>query len=184
MRRSRRAGPQSCSSSEAMSAGAPSETTPATFGSMARSSGGRSAAGRWPGATAANRARRPPAADASQRYAGFTKNVITPTYLIVINVLPPEQMFTPDEIEALHPVEGEMALRGSSGPIGASSRHVEAHIYSRLTGRPLSEATPSIKLTDHVTGRGHATRTHPHAGPHRRRRRSALRQQRGRRVAP
>ena len=92
------------------------------------------------------------AADASERYAGFTKSVLTPTYLIVINVLPPEEMFTPAEVDARHPVEGEMALRGPSGPIVASSRHVEAHIYSRLTGRPLSEVTPSITLTDHVTG--------------------------------
>jgi hypothetical protein len=84
--------------------------------------------------------------------SGFTKLSTTEHYVVVVNVLPAERMFTKAELATEHPTEGEVVLHGSAGPVLAFSRHVEAHIYDRATGLPVTGTTPSIVLTDGETG--------------------------------
>jgi hypothetical protein len=84
--------------------------------------------------------------------AGFTKLATTAHYIVVVNVLPAERMFTAAEIVSDHPLEGELVLSGPAGPVVASGRHVEAHIYDRSTGLPTTSVVPSIELSDLMTG--------------------------------
>ena len=84
--------------------------------------------------------------------AGFTKVATTNRYIVVVNVLPAERMFTADEVASEHPLEGELVLRGSANPVVGSGRHVEAHVYDRATGLPITAVTPSIQLSDLGSG--------------------------------
>lgn len=84
--------------------------------------------------------------------AGWTRIALTPSYLLVVNVLPSEQMFTTDDMEATSPTEGEAILDGEGRPVGVGVRHVEAHIYDRGTGVPLSDLKPSIRVFNRTTG--------------------------------
>ncbi len=84
--------------------------------------------------------------------AGFTKVATTNHYVVIVNVLPAERMFTTDEVASEHPLEGELVLRGPANPVVASARHVEAHVYDRVTGLPMTTVTPSIRLSDLASG--------------------------------
>ena len=85
--------------------------------------------------------------------AGFTKVALSPSYVIVVNVLPPERMFTVAEGDRFHPTEGEVVIQGHPGPIRRNSRHVEAHLYSRATGEVVTDVRPVLELTDRTRGR-------------------------------
>ena len=84
--------------------------------------------------------------------AGWTRIATTTSYVVVANVLPGEEMFTSQQAEAEHPVEGELILTGSGDPIGVEVRHVEAHIYDRETGLPSTTSKPTITLLNRTTG--------------------------------
>jgi hypothetical protein len=84
--------------------------------------------------------------------AGFTRIATTPSYVVVVNVLPGETMYDAGAMAATHPVEGELALDGVSNPVGTGVRHVEAHVYDRTTGLPLSDLHPTIQLVNRTTG--------------------------------
>jgi hypothetical protein len=84
--------------------------------------------------------------------AGWTRIASLPDYLVVANVLPGEEMFTPAQMAADHPTEGEAVIDGPANPLGDDVRHVEAHIYDRTTGKPLADLHPVIVLVNHTTG--------------------------------
>jgi len=85
--------------------------------------------------------------------AGWTRIATTQSYLVVANVLPGEEMYTKAEVASEHPIEGELCIIGLGAPVGPLIRHVEAHVYDRLTGLPLTGVTPQITLVDRGTGR-------------------------------
>jgi hypothetical protein len=84
--------------------------------------------------------------------AGVTEVRTTKSYLIVLNVVPPEHMYPPAVAARIHPTEGELNIRGTMAPITPDARHFEAHIYSRATGKPVHDARPSITVVDHTAG--------------------------------
>ncbi|MGZ4699715.1 MAG: hypothetical protein ACXVH5_06115 [Ilumatobacteraceae bacterium] len=85
--------------------------------------------------------------------AGWTRIALTTHYLLVVNVLPSERMFSDAEMRSLSPTEGEQILdKGVGDPIGLGIRHVEAHIYNRATGLPISSIKPSIRVFNRTTG--------------------------------
>jgi|CXWL01.1.fsa_nt_gi hypothetical protein len=84
--------------------------------------------------------------------AGWTRIATTPSYIVIANVLPGEEMFTTDEAEAEHPLEGELIIDGPSDPIGGNARHVEAHVYDRSTGLELSDVDVSLVVVNRTTG--------------------------------
>ena len=84
--------------------------------------------------------------------AGWTRIALTTHYLLVVNVLPSERMFTREEVATMNPTEGEAILDGEGEPTGLGVRHVEAHIYDRSTGLPLSNQKPSIRVFNRTTG--------------------------------
>jgi hypothetical protein len=84
--------------------------------------------------------------------AGWTRIALTTSYLLVVNVLPGERMFTNTEMASMSPTMGEAILDGKGEPLGPGVRHVEAHVYDRSTGLPLSNVTPTIHLFNRTTG--------------------------------
>jgi hypothetical protein len=84
--------------------------------------------------------------------AGWTRIATTSDYLLVVNVLPSESMFTHDEMDAMKPTVGEAILDGVGEPVGVGVRHVEAHIYDRATGIPVSDTKPTIRVFNRTTG--------------------------------
>jgi hypothetical protein len=84
--------------------------------------------------------------------AGWTRTVTTRHYLMVVNVLPGEAMFSHAEHMATHATEGELIIDGDGMPLGQNVRHVEAHIYDIRTGLAVTDAVPSIVLTNRSTG--------------------------------
>lgn len=85
--------------------------------------------------------------------AGWTRIALTTHYLLVVNVLPSERMFSDAEMKSLNPTVGEEILdHGVGDPTGIGVRHVEAHIYDRSTGLPISTIKPSIRVFNRTTG--------------------------------
>jgi len=84
--------------------------------------------------------------------AGFTKIGFTADHVVVINVLPGEEMFSPTQVSNEHPIAGELALEGVGTDLTVDSRHVEAHIYDRVTGLPITSIVPTIEVTNRTSG--------------------------------
>jgi hypothetical protein len=56
-------------------------------------------------------------------------------------------------MKSMRPTVGEAILDGGVGdPTGLGVRHVEAHVYDRTTGLPLSNIKPSIRVFNRTTG--------------------------------
>ena len=87
-----------------------------------------------------------------ESFAGFTKVATTKHYVVVLNVLPAEEMFTRTSYEQSHPTVGELVVDGRPTPRPPSSRHTEAHIYSQATGLPVTNVRPRLTLVDHTSG--------------------------------
>jgi hypothetical protein len=84
--------------------------------------------------------------------AGWTRIATSKTFLVIANVLPAEEMYTPEEFESEHPTEGEIALHGGGAPTGPEIRHVEAHVYDRLTGTTVEDADVVIVVVNQTSG--------------------------------
>ena len=84
--------------------------------------------------------------------AGWTRAVGSEHYLVVVNVLPGEAMFTEAERTEKHPTEGELIIDGPGNALGAHVRHVEAHVYDRATGAVVTDVVPTITITNRTTG--------------------------------
>jgi hypothetical protein len=74
----------------------------------------------------------------------------TAQHLYLLEAGPFEDMFTPAEVQAKHPKEGEVMLSGAMAVMesGRSVRHLEVHICSRTTGKVVTNARPTILLID------------------------------------
>lgn len=125
---------------------------------LAVSAAALAAGAAWLCACAAIRSDGPAKADAASAEqqvvsaAGWTRISTTKDYLLVVNVLPGEHMFTPAEMKSEHPVEGEQIIDGPGNPLGPNVRHVEAHVYDRTTGLPLSNVKTTITVVNRTTG--------------------------------
>ncbi|MFV2039506.1 MAG: hypothetical protein ACC660_04630 [Acidimicrobiales bacterium] len=84
--------------------------------------------------------------------AGFTKVGFTSDYMVIVNVLAGEEMFSLEEVARDHPTVGEVEIDGEGSEVEFGSRHVEAHIYDRDTGLALTEPVPIIEVLDGGTG--------------------------------
>ncbi|MFV1990335.1 MAG: hypothetical protein ACC652_06305 [Acidimicrobiales bacterium] len=80
--------------------------------------------------------------------AGFTKIGFIADYLVVVNVLPGEEMFSPEEVARDQPTLGEMAIGGEGSGVVEDSRHVEAHVYDRATGLAVTDVVPVLEVVD------------------------------------
>lgn len=79
------------------------------------------------------------------------------SYLVVMDLVPAEPMWTADQARTLLPSEGEIVLRGTPAPAhGAHARHLEVHVYDLRTGEPVVDVTPTLTLVDHTAGRTEA----------------------------
>jgi hypothetical protein len=84
--------------------------------------------------------------------AVITRTATTPTYKLTLSVGPVEKMYTAAEVKAKHPSDGEvmvghsMSMDGMS--MGDANRHLEVHVASRATGKVVTNAQPTITLTD------------------------------------
>src|SRR5262249_56028154 len=82
----------------------------------------------------------------------ITRTATTPTYKLTLSVGPVEKMYTPAEVKAKHPTDGEvmvgdsMSMGGMS--MGDANRHLEVHVAARTTGKVVTNAKPAITLTD------------------------------------
>jgi len=75
----------------------------------------------------------------------------TRSYDFTLTLGMPEQMWTLAQVKAMHPKMGELMLMGSMAggmPMGDTQRHLEVHIYSRATGKPVAGADPTISIVD------------------------------------
>ncbi len=84
---------------------------------------------------------------------GVNKVVATPTYLLVFNIVGPEEMYTSEQLKLSKPNSGEWSIRGHMTPIEPESRHFEVHVYDKATGKTLSNVTTKISFTDITDGK-------------------------------
>ena len=85
--------------------------------------------------------------------ATITRSTTTSSYKLTLVVGPLEVMYTPAEVKAKHPKTGEVmvgdSMSGMGGmSMGAGNRHLEVHVASRATGKPLATMPSSITLQD------------------------------------
>lgn len=95
---------------------------------------------------------RPPSTEAGPEH-GLVLTRTTERYLIVMDILAPERMYTDAEVQSLQPSTGELVVRGRPGPIDSDdTRHMEVHIYGIDDGKPVVDASPVLTLIDHTGG--------------------------------
>ena len=84
--------------------------------------------------------------------ATITRTATTARYTVRLDVGHSETMYTAAEAKAKHPTSGEVMVGGGSMSMGGSmagmARHLEVHIRSRATGKPVTSVMPVITLTD------------------------------------
>jgi hypothetical protein len=79
-----------------------------------------------------------------------TKSATAGAYKLVLTIGPMEQMLTPSQAKEMHARSGEVMVGGSMemGGMGAAmpNHHLEVHVYSRSTGKTLSNAMVAISI--------------------------------------
>ena len=84
--------------------------------------------------------------------AVITRHATTASYKLTLAVGPTEAMYTMDEVKAKHPKSGEVMVGASMSmggmSMGKANRHLEVHVASRATGKVVTNASPTITLTD------------------------------------
>jgi hypothetical protein len=84
---------------------------------------------------------------------GLVLTTTTDHYLIVLDILAPEDMFMPADVASQHPGAGELVVNGKATPtVGVNLRHMEVHIYDRTNGEVVMGQHPTLTLTDHTAG--------------------------------
>jgi hypothetical protein len=83
----------------------------------------------------------------------ITRHATTATYKLTLTVGPKEAMYTADEVAMKHYTSGEVMVGNDSTSMGgmsmsAANRHLEVHVASRTTGKVVTNARPTITLTD------------------------------------
>lgn len=77
----------------------------------------------------------------------------TASYVVVLDVGPPETMYSQDQVNSQHPTSGELMLGGAMSDVsGPGVHHVEAHICNRASGSVLTGASPTITMQDTTAG--------------------------------
>jgi hypothetical protein len=102
--------------------------------------------------------------------ASFHFSATTPDYNLVLAVAPPQKMYTPAQVNAQHPTDGEVMFSGtmimpsSSGSSMSNMdmsnnaidlpgwRHVEVHIYTR-SNQVVKDVNPIITIRDDTSGK-------------------------------
>lgn len=77
----------------------------------------------------------------------------TASYKFILRITMPETMYTPAQVKAMHPKTGEMMVAGtmmSSMAMGTTGtlRHLEVQICSLKTGELITDAKPTITMSD------------------------------------
>jgi len=83
--------------------------------------------------------------------AVIIRTATTATYRLTLHVGPVEAMYTQAEVKAKHPASGEVMVGSTSMggmSMGAANRHLEVHVAARATGKVVTNASPTIMLTD------------------------------------
>ena len=84
-----------------------------------------------------------------------TQSAATAGYRFALRVTMPEQMYTPAQVQKMHPKHGEVMLRGTTSMggmvMGGSLRHLEVQICSAKTHAVVTNAHPTIVLVDNST---------------------------------
>ncbi len=104
------------------------------------------------GASKANAAALLTPQEALTESLGVNKVVSTPTYILVFNIVGPEQMYTAEELKTKKPTSGEQSISGSMAAIKPDSRHFEVHVYDKASGKTLSDVKTKISFTDITDG--------------------------------
>jgi len=89
----------------------------------------------------------------------------TTNYTVVLNVVSPQNMYTPQQVKQQNPTDGEVMFSGamvmppgmggmsmSNMSYPAGWRHMEVHIYDRNTNQVIGDASPMIVVTNDQTG--------------------------------
>lgn len=81
---------------------------------------------------------------------GITQTTKTASFLLVLDVGSPEKMYTPAQVQAQHPTDGEVMLSGRMATMNnpADPQHLEVHICTRTSGQVTSGVQPVITLID------------------------------------
>jgi hypothetical protein len=82
---------------------------------------------------------------------GLVLTTTTDKYLIVLDILAPEQMYTAADVSKQHPGAGELVVNGKATPTtGVNVRHMEVHVYDRATGAVVMGEHPKLTLSDYT----------------------------------
>lgn len=77
----------------------------------------------------------------------------TASYVVVLDVGPPEVMYSQDQVNQQHPTTGEVMLGGAMTDVsGPGVQHLEAHICNRSSGSVVTGASPTITVRDTTAG--------------------------------
>lgn len=88
----------------------------------------------------------------------------TTNYTVVLNVVSPQNMYTPQQVNQENPTDGEvmfsgsmvmppgMAMSMSNMSYPAGWRHVEVHIYDSATNTVIRSTSPTIVVTNDQSG--------------------------------
>jgi hypothetical protein len=95
----------------------------------------------------------------------FHLTATTHTYTLLLQVSPPQSMYTSAQVASQHPSDGEVMLSGTMtmppGMSGATMtgssypagwHHVEIHVYDRLSNQVIANANLVIRIHDDTTG--------------------------------
>jgi hypothetical protein len=98
----------------------------------------------------------------------FHLTATTEQYSMLLAVAPMQNMYTPEQVKTQHPTDGEVMFSGQMimPPGGGQSmpgmsmpsappgwRHVEVHIYTRSGNHVVTDAHPTITVSDTTTGK-------------------------------
>lgn len=84
---------------------------------------------------------------------GEVASATTASYVMVVDLGPLAQMFSPSEVPSSVPANSEIMLGGSMMMVdGASAEHLEVHICQRASKNVVVGAVPTITLMDATAG--------------------------------
>jgi len=83
----------------------------------------------------------------------ITKHATTKSYSLTLDVGPSETMYSQAQVKSMHPTSGEVmvgsgTMTSSMSMKGANVRHLEVHVFSRTTGKVVTNVRPSISVVD------------------------------------
>lgn len=81
-------------------------------------------------------------------HGGIQQETTTASYDMLLHFGPLERMYTQAEVDSQHPNGGELILRGDPPPALTDGRHIGVHIFGRSSGKVITDANPTITITD------------------------------------